>query len=85
MEFSDWWAGRYEFGFGVRWLEAMIIPIASEAWHAAEVAQKSSDEALLQNALLALEYHREQTRPIQRTTESIVALRARLSSADTHP
>jgi len=33
---------------------------------------------LLQQALDALEYHREQTRPIQRTEDAIAALRVRL-------
>lgn len=38
-----------------------------------------TDETLLHQALGALEHHREQTRPIHRTTEAIAALRARLN------
>ena len=37
-----------------------------------------SDDALLRQALAALEHHREQTRPIDRTHAAIAALRARV-------
>lgn len=40
--------------------------------------EEEADEALLQTALEALEYHRDQTRPIDRTTAAIAALRDRL-------
>lgn len=43
-----------------------------------EAAKPDPDEALLQSALDALEHHQEQTRPIERTTEVIAALRDRL-------
>lgn len=39
------------------------------------------DEALLRQALEALEYHREQTRPIERTAQAIAALLKRLDPA----
>lgn len=38
-----------------------------------------NDEELLRMALAALEYHREQTRPIGRTDAAIAALRERLT------
>lgn len=40
--------------------------------------EEEADEALFQTALGALEYHRDQTRPIDRTTAAIAALRDRL-------
>lgn len=43
-----------------------------------EAAQPNADELLLRMALDALEYHREQTRPIEQTATAIAALHARL-------
>ena len=41
-------------------------------------ASVASDDALLRQALAALEHQREQTRPIDRTHAAIAALRARV-------
>ena len=41
-------------------------------------AQAKADDALIRQMLEALEYHRAQTRPIDRTDEAITAGRARL-------
>jgi phage shock protein A len=41
-------------------------------------AMHESDTALLRQALEALEYHVEQTRPIEQTSEAIAALKDRL-------
>jgi hypothetical protein len=43
-----------------------------------EAAKPDADELLLQGALDALEYHRDQTRPIERTSTVMAALHARL-------
>lgn len=43
-----------------------------------EAAKPDADELLLRMALDALEYHRDQTRPIERTSTAIDALHARL-------
>jgi hypothetical protein len=40
------------------------------------------DRAVVEQALEALEYHVEQTRPIHRTSEAIAALKAALEPAD---
>lgn len=40
--------------------------------------QVKQDDALIQQLVEALEYHRAQTRPIERTDEAITAGRARL-------
>lgn len=42
-------------------------------------AHRPTDEELLRTALEALEHHREQTRPIERTAVAIEALRNRLA------
>lgn len=42
---------------------------------------RNRDEALMLEALQALEYHQEQTRPIERTSLAIGALRGRLAFA----
>jgi len=44
-----------------------------------------TNENLLQQALDALEYHQEQTRPIHKTAEAIAALRAALAAAPVPP
>ena len=46
--------------------------------HAIETEVRKSDEALIQQLVEALEYHRAQTRPIELTDEAITAGRARL-------
>jgi len=43
---------------------------------AAAELEQAQHTPLLRQALLALEYHREQTRPIERTDQAIAALRA---------
>ena len=43
-------------------------------------AQAKADDALIRQMLEALEYHRAQTRPIDRTDEAITACRARLEA-----
>jgi hypothetical protein len=45
---------------------------------AAKLGADDRDSELLQAALYALEYHTEQTRPIQSTNDAIAALRKRL-------
>jgi Lar family restriction alleviation protein len=54
-------------------MEADHMPDASTM-----VSPVPSDAVLMRQALDALEYHMEQTRPITRTSEAIDALRARL-------
>ncbi len=44
--------------------------------HAIEAEVRKSDEALILQLVEALEYHRAQTRPIDRTDEAITAGRA---------
>ena len=46
--------------------------------HTVESEVRKQDEALILQLLEALEYHRAQTRPIDRTDEAITAGRARL-------
>lgn len=46
--------------------------------HAIEAEVRKQDEALIRQLVEALEYHRAQTRPIDRTDEAITAGRARL-------
>lgn len=43
-----------------------------------EANKPDPDDSLLQMSLDALEYHCDQTRPIERSSEAIAALRARL-------
>lgn len=45
-----------------------------------EAEVRKSDDALIQQLVEALEYHRAQTRPIELTDEAITAGRARLGS-----
>jgi hypothetical protein len=57
------------------------VPIAiglARIFDASELEADESDEALLQTALDALEYHCAQTRPIDRTYLAIAALRDRV-------
>ena len=42
-------------------------------------------KALLQQAMDALEYHTEQTRPIQRTAEAMAALQAAIAKPEPEP
>ena len=45
---------------------------------AVEAEVRKQDDALIQQLVEALEYHRSQTRPIHQTNEAITAARARL-------
>ena len=45
---------------------------------AIEAEARKDDEALIRQLVEALEYHRDQTRPIDRTDQAIAAARARL-------
>lgn len=56
----------------------MIAHTQWTAWRAGSLAERERWIALCEQALDALEYHREQTRPIDRTTAAIAALRAGL-------
>lgn len=49
-----------------------------EALRAVAALVRKDDEALIQQLVEALEYHRAQTRPIDRTDDAITAGRARL-------
>jgi hypothetical protein len=51
---------------------------------AAKPVANDRDNELFQAALYALEYHTEQTRPIQSTNDAIAALRDRLAQATTN-
>lgn len=42
MTFSDWWGNAYIFGFGTRWLESLVIPIAEKAWAASATAEREA-------------------------------------------
>ena len=54
----------------------MADPNCSRCTIEAEV--RKDDEALIRQLVEALEYHRDQTRPIDRTDQAIAAARARL-------
>ena len=60
----------------------MFTEAQMRAYAAAAVAAAAdrieADAALLRQALEALQYHVEQTRPIQQTSDTIAAIRARL-------
>lgn len=55
------------------------VNFAYDAW----LAARRADEALMRDAVEALKYHAEQTRPILRTETTIAGLRARLEGAKT--
>lgn len=44
---------------------------------------KAADITLLEQALDALEYHTEQTRPLQKSSEAIAALRSKINDYHT--
>ena len=61
------------------WGRASIAPRHAEAFaRAIEAEVRKQDDALILQLVEALEYHRAQTRPIDRTDEAITAGRARL-------
>ena len=55
-------------------------PYEAQLYFARAVEEKvlRNDDALIRQMLEALEYHRAQTRPIDRTDQAIAAARARL-------
>jgi protein-tyrosine phosphatase len=72
-------------GVDSRWLsdgnfqyDLIEQPLAMVHVPEADCGGKSIDAVLMRQALDALEYHMEQTRPITRTSEAIDALRVRL-------
>ena len=61
------------------WGGASIAPPHAEAFaRAIEAEVRQQDDAPFRQMLDALEYHRAQTRPIDRTDDAITAGRARL-------
>lgn len=66
-------------------LEAPVSDGEAPAWslavgiaRAIEAEVRKQDEALIRQLVEALEYHRDQTRPIDHTDSAIAAARARL-------
>lgn len=63
------------------WQRCTSRPMAAhhlEFARAIEAEVRKDDEALIRQLVEALEYHRDQTRPIDRTDQAIAAARARL-------
>ena len=60
--------------FADQWAVDKAVTLMKEI----ESEVRKQDEALIRQMLDALEYHTDQTRPIERTTDAITAARARL-------
>lgn len=58
--------------------EGVFLGNIYEITQAIEAEVRKQDDALIRQLVEALEYHRAQTRPIDRTDEAITAARARL-------
>ena len=79
MELSDKEISALYFeALGSQHLREQDRKMVTRFAHAVEAEVRKQDDALILQLVEALEYHRAQTRPIDRTDEAITAGRARL-------